>query len=133
MNEEDDDERQSEEWESLYEKVVGLLQRFGVEDPFGKGDYLVVDDNYGWRRQKIEIHNLKMLTVEIVKALQALLKDYPNWAIVMAVDIPGKEHWPLMGFTIRSHEIIDGLQRKFLPEEFRFLKIPGSRPGTGYD
>ena len=33
----------------------------------------------------------------------------------------------------RAREIIDGLLRKHLPEEFRFLKIPGSRPGTGYD
>jgi hypothetical protein len=38
-----------------------------------------------------------------------------------------------MGVTVRRHEIIDGLLRKYLPEPFRFLKIPGSRPGTGYD
>ena len=104
------------------------MARWGVDEPL-----LIVDDNYGWRRQKVEVHNLKMLKAEIVKALQALLKDFPNWTIVMAVDIPGKEHWPVMGFTIRPHGIIDGLLRKVLPEEFLFLKIPGSRPGTGYD
>jgi len=109
------------------------MARWGVDEPLGNGDYLIVDDNYGWRRQKVEVHNLKMLKAEIVKALQALLKDFPNWTIVMAVDIPGKEHWPVMGFTIRPHGIIDGLLRKVLPEEFLFLKIPGSRPGTGYD
>ena len=128
-----DDELQEQEWEALYKLVVKTMAQFGVEEHFGKGDYLVVDDNYGWRRQKIEVHSLKMLRVDIVKALQALLKDFPDWAIVMAVDIPGKEDWPLMGFTIRPHEIIDGLLRKYLPEQFRFLKIPGSRPGTGYD
>lgn len=129
----EDDRQQDLEWESLYKLVVKTLAPWGVDNPFGKGDYLIVDDNYGWRRQKIEVHALKMLKAEIVLELQALLKEYPNWAIVMAVDIPGKEHWPLMGFTIRAHEIVDGLQRKYLPEEFRFLKIPGSRPGTGYD
>lgn len=129
----DDDPQQDREWEALYRLVVQTMARYGVENAFGDGDYLIVDDNYGWRRQKIEVHTLKMLRKEIVQSLQALLKDYPSWAIVMAVDIPGKEHWPLMGFTIRKHEIIDGLVRKYLPDEFKFLKIPGSRPGTGYD
>jgi hypothetical protein len=38
-----------------------------------------------------------------------------------------------MGNTIRRHEIIDGLQRQYLPTRFRNFEIPGSRPGTGYD
>jgi hypothetical protein len=41
--------------------------------------------------------------------------------------------WPPMGVTIRSQEMIDGLQRQYLPPEFQDFKIPGSRPGTGYD
>jgi hypothetical protein len=133
MIEEDHDEQQDKEWNALYQGITHLLTRWGIEDYRGRADYLIVDDNYGYRHQSIEIHNLKMLKVEIVKELQSLLKDYPNWTIVMSVDIPGQEHWPPMGVTIRNHEIIDGLQRKYLPEQFRFLKIPGSRPGTGYD
>ncbi|HVZ52140.1 MAG TPA: hypothetical protein VG986_09250 [Pseudolabrys sp.] len=129
----EDDVQQDKEWNALYQKIVHLLSRWGTEEYRGRADYLIVDDNYGWNRQTIEIHNLKMLKVEIVKELQSLLTDYPNWTIVIAVDIPGQEHWPPMGVTIRAHEIIDGLQRKYLPEQFRFLNIPGSRPGTGYD
>ena len=128
----EDDPQQEQEWEALYQLIVATMAQWGVDNPFGKGDYLIVDDNYGWRRQKLEVQNLKMFKVEIIKALQALLTDFPNWAIVMVVDIVGKEH-PSMGVTIRAHEIIDGLLRKYLPEEFRFLKIPGSRPGTGFD
>ena len=128
-----EDEQQEREWQALYRLVVQTMAKWGVNNAFGKGDYLIVDDNYGWRRQKLEVQNLKMFRVEIIKALQALLKDFPNWAIVMAVDVPGKEHWPSMGVTIRANETIDGLLRKYSPEEFRFLKIPSSRPGTGYD
>ena len=76
-----DDELQEQEWEALYKLVVKTMAQFGVEEHFGKGDYLVVDDNYGWRRQKIEVHSLKMLRVDIVKALQALLKDFPDWQL----------------------------------------------------
>jgi hypothetical protein len=127
------DAQQELEWQSLYKLIVKTMAQWGVDEPFGKGDYLIVDDNYGWRRQKLEVQNLKMFSVEIIKTLQALLKGFPNWEIIMAVDVPGKEHWPSMGVTIRPQIVIDGLLRKYLPEEFRFLKIPGSRPGTGYD
>ena len=127
------DDKQWEEWEGLYAGIKDVLERWGVEDHFGKADYLIVDDNYGTDRQKIEIHSLKMLDPAIVIALRRLLSEYPAWEIVIAVDIPGKESWPPMGLTIRKHEIIDGLRREYLPKEYRSLRYFGSRPGTGYD
>jgi hypothetical protein len=121
-------------WGDLYRKIVVLLRRYGKEEPTGDGDYWVVDDNYGWRRHTVNIFNLKMLNPTVVAALRDLLTDLPDWAIVLALDIPGKEDvWPPMGVTIRRHEIIDGLRREYLPEPYRRLVIPGSRPGTGYD
>ena len=75
-----------------------------------------------------------MLKVVIIAGLRELLRDLPDWEIVMALDVPGKEkEWPPMGLTIRRHEIIDGLSRDHLPEPYKSLVIPGSRPGTGYD
>jgi hypothetical protein len=62
------------------------------------------------------------------------LNDFPEWEIIVVVDIPGKERvWPPMGLTIRKHEIVDRLQREFLPVEFRSLAYKDSRPGTGFD
>jgi hypothetical protein len=125
---------QAEEWERLYERVTKLLARYGKEDAIGNGDYLVVDDNYGWRRSQVEIHNLKMLNPEVVIGLRDLLSDMLGWEITVTVDVPGKEGaWPVMGLTIRKHEIIDGLQRQYFPPEFQNLAYEGSRPGTGYD
>jgi hypothetical protein len=129
----DDEGQQDREWEALYQLVVKTMAKWGVDEPFGKGDYLIVDDNDRWFCQKLEVQNLKIFRVEVIKTLQGLLEDFPNWTIILAVDVLGQEHWPSMGVTIRAHEIIDGLLRNYLPEEFRFLKIPGSRPGTGYD
>ena len=136
----DYDDRQSDAWDALYNEIVKLLNRWGTEDYRGHADYLVVDDDYGWARNTIEIHRLKMLKVEIILALQHLLRrndlvyGIQNWEIVILVDIPGTEgKWPRMGVTIRAGEIIDGLKRQYLPPEFQNFKIPGSRPGTGYD
>jgi len=128
------DEKQVDAWHRLYERVTGVLARYGTEDSGGKGDYWVNEDNYGWRRITIGINNLKMLTPEIVNKLRGLLSELPDWEIVAAVDVPSYEKmWPAMGLTIRKHEIIDGLQRQYFPAEFQGLQYAGSRPGTGYD
>lgn len=128
------DEQQVETWDRLYEQVTGLLARHGKEDSSGVADYWVNADNYGWRRISIGVNNLKMLSPDIVKSLRSLLSELPGWEITLAVDLLEKEKtWPLMGLTIRKHEIIDGLQRQYFPAEFQNLKYEGSRPGTGYD
>jgi hypothetical protein len=75
-----------------------------------------------------------MLRPDIVNSLRTLLFELPEWEITLAVDILSKEEsWPLMGLTIRKQEIIDGLQREYLPAEYQNVKYESSRPGTGYD
>ncbi|SRR6476620_8499766 len=127
------DDRQWAEWKALFGKVKEVLTSWGTEDAFGRADFLIVDDNYGMNRHIVEIHKLRMLKLPVIQQLRSSLRDFPDWEIVMALDIPGKEHWPRMGVTIRKHEIIDGLRRDVLPPEFKDFTIPGSRPGTGYD
>jgi hypothetical protein len=125
---------QERNWGALYDRIAEVLLQFGEEDHFGKADYLIVDDNYGSRRHTIEIHKLHMLRPSVVVMLQGLLQAFPDWEIVVAVDIPGTEGiWPRMGLTIRDREIIDDLQRQFLPTEFQGVAYAGSQRGEGRD
>jgi len=125
---------QERAWDILHEKILKELHEFGTENQFGEGDYLVVTDNYGWPRHTIEIHKLHMLQPAVVNRLRALLSEVAGWEIVVAVDIPGTENiWPRMGLTIRAHEIVDDLQRQYLPAETRHIQYEGSRVGTGLD
>jgi hypothetical protein len=129
-----DDEEQMRTWELLYERIGGLLRKFGVESPVGKGDYWVDDDNPGFRQQKVYLNNLELLKPVVIAALQQLLWERPEWEIMIAVYIPKLgETWPDMGLTIRTHEIIDGLQRQYFPAEFRSIEYEGSRRGTERD
>src|SRR5688572_23178306 len=90
-------------WGLLYDQIRETLQQFGTENYLGEADYLIVDDNYGFYQHKIEIHKLHMLRPDVAKALQPLLREFADWEIVIAVDIPGKENaWPRMGLTIRA-------------------------------
>lgn len=128
------EQAQERSWETLYREIQKILSHFGVEDHFGSADYLLVDDNYGWQRHTIELHKLRMLDPSLVRQLRSLLQSFEGWSIVILVDIPGTEDkWPPMGLIIRKYELIDGLQRDFLPEEFRSVQFEGSRPGTGFD
>ncbi len=130
----EENEARERVWADLYHKVVGLLGQFGNESPFTGGDFFVVDDDYGWRRIIVYVFDLKMLNPQIVAAIRGLLANLPDWEVVYALDVPGKETiWPDMGLTIRKDEIIDGLRREFLPEPYKTIVIPGSRPGTGDD
>ena len=118
----EDRSNQENEWGALFDRIRSEMSRFGAEDFLGRGDFLIVDDNYGARIQTVEIHKLKMLDRTIIKALQELLRDFPKWEIVVVIDIPGTEgHWPAMGLTIGHRAIQDDLQRAYLPAEFRSL------------
>jgi hypothetical protein len=50
-----------------------------------------------------------------------LLKQYPNWEIVIAFGSSG-------AVVIRDDEIIDGLERQSLPKDFKAIAYEGSRP-----
>lgn len=134
MGSNNDEEVQARTWNLLYGRIRGLLQEFGSEDYLRTADCWVDDDNWGHRQHKIYIRNLAMLRPSIVKSLQKLLAEFPTWEIMLAVSVPGPgDAWPDMGLTIRAHEIIDGLQRQYFPNEFQSIMYEGSRRGTERD
>jgi hypothetical protein len=127
-------DKQEREWESLYKEVQAILELHGREDAYGKGDYWILDDNWGTLQHKIEIQNLSLLRPEIIHSLRTLLTRFPHWEIVVAVHVPGTEGaWPPMGVIIRAHEVVDGLQRQYFPREVQAYAYEGSRRGTDRD
>jgi hypothetical protein len=111
-----------------------VLRQFGTEDYRRTADAWIDDDNIGTAQQKIYVLNLHLLRPRVIESLQKILLDYPDWEIMVAVSVPGLgEELPDMGLTIRAHEVIDGLQRQYFPQEFRSLAYASSRPGTERD
>jgi hypothetical protein len=130
---EHDEARREADWTILHDRIAETLDRFGKRDAFGRGDYWLVDEDLGLYRQKLEVQNLNLLQPHIIKSLQALLAGYPDWEIMFRVDVIGKENvWPAMGVIIHDDEIIDDLQREYLPEEFRGIVYEGSKRLSGF-
>ena len=118
------DPHTSRAWRALYEAISALLDRFGRLYENGKGDYWIVDDDWGWYVQKVELQHLDLLRPHVIKALQALLADYLDWLITVQVDVPEKTRiWPGMGLFVYPDKIIDDLQREYLPVEFRDMRF----------
>ncbi len=113
-------EQQEEEWPRLYDLIIQTLDRYGVREAVGEGDYWLFDDNIGWFRHQLEFQNLSLFRPEIIRLLQQLLKNFPDWDITVRVDVPKmRDKWPVMGLVVSCEKIDDELQRQYLPEEFR--------------
>jgi len=125
---------QEREWGELYDRISALLQQFGRVNPLRKGDYWLVNENWGIHQHKLEIQNLRLIGTDVIKSLQKILGKFPDWEIIVAVDIPGKEElWPSMGLTIRQEEIVDGLQRQYLPDAYQQIVYDTARPASMWD
>ncbi len=115
-------------WLSIRHGSQQLLSRVGTENAFGEGDFWVLDDYWNNRENLIYVTNPDLLQPSVVLGLQALLKELPDWAIVVAVDVTQKGlAWPPMGLTIHRHEIVDELRREYLPPQLHDLHYPGAR------
>lgn len=125
---EHNESRRAAEWQVLHDHITELLDRFSKKDPFGRGGYWLVDEDWGAYRQKLEVQDLNLLQPHTIKSLQALLAGYPDWEIMFRVDVIGKENeWPAMGLVIHEDEIVDDLHREYLPDKFRDFVYEGSR------
>jgi hypothetical protein len=117
------DAEQCREWAILYDQIKSVIQQYGQEnDGAEEKNYLLVDDNLGLYKHKIEANKLELAQPVVVQSLQKLLTGYPNWEIVVAL---GRRFG---GLVIRDDEIMDGLRRENLPKEFQTIKYEGSRP-----
>jgi hypothetical protein len=122
----DFDQRLDEEWQALYAELTSLLERHGKQDPFGDGDFWIVDDSWGSPQHKVCIFRLPFLTRPLALEIQRLIRQYSlPWEVLLSLDNP--EHRPTpddLGVTVRKADIEeawsqDRMQRAF-GSEFRW-------------
>lgn len=94
------------EWKLLYEAVRAVCAKHGTEDPYGKGDYWVVDDNWGGVSQKLVVSSPTFLTPTLVAQLAdciARTQLYGAQILVgLELNVPGGKLPLMMGLMIDS-------------------------------
>lgn len=104
---------QDREWEFLYAALGEVLRRFGVDDPYGDGDYWINDDNWGDHSCKVEVARAGFLTPELIASVQVTLQGYPSWRVILQVNEPvGPAPTSTASFTVRH----DGVEAVGTPK-----------------
>jgi hypothetical protein len=78
---------QAMEWEALFAELAGLLEGYGTQDPYGDGDFWIVDDNYGSAQHKVCVTRLMFLTRPVAVEVQRVLRKYSlPWEVLFSLD-----------------------------------------------
>ncbi len=93
------------EWQALYGSLLAALRRHGVHDPFGGGDFYLVEDDYGSTQHKIECSSASAFTPALAEEIQQVLKPFDRpWQVIVALPAVGAtEH----GFAITKGACVE--------------------------
>lgn len=81
------EDRQAKEWQALYAELGAVLEQHGVQNPYGDGDFWIVDDNYGSSQHKVCVTRLSFLTRPLAVEVQRLLPKYSlAWEVLFSLD-----------------------------------------------
>jgi hypothetical protein len=77
----------SEEWQALFNVLHRELAPLGIEDAFRKGDYWLVDDDYGDTTQKLCVWQPSFLQPSLIDLLQKALGSYGDWRLMVQIEV----------------------------------------------
>jgi hypothetical protein len=97
----------AQEWKVLYSELRAVLEKHGREDPFGNGDFWVVDDDYGSPQHKVCVTRVSFLTRPLALEVQRLIRKYSrSWEVLFAFDLNDSRKDPSdLGITVRKADI----------------------------
>lgn len=93
------------DWEVLYSEINALLDRYGKRDG---GDFLVVEDDYGYMQQKVECSVAGWYRPAMTDAIQRLLQPYADaWEVIIVGETSSNSPFALSIFKdkIRAHAV----------------------------
>ena len=114
------------EWRKLYNALRTVVRRFGEESPYGDGDFWLVEHDWGGYSQKLCIFRVRLLSQELVEAVQELLRSsFPNWSVLCQFEVVGAtEKVPPEGIVIFGGHVVEhwdkALLRRILGSAFQW-------------
>jgi len=111
----------AEVWRELYSLLRALCLRSGVESPYGKGDFWIVDDDWGGQLHKICVFRISFITKRLVGDIQALLQtQFADWGVMFQLEILNAvETIPPEGLVVYADAIEEAWDRDLLIRVFQ--------------
>ena len=97
--------QRASDWEALYAEINDLLDHYGKRDG---GDFLVVEDDYGYMQQKVECSVAGWYRPAMTLAIQTLLQPYADaWEVIVVGETGSNKPFALSIFKdkIREHAV----------------------------
>jgi len=118
----DADAKQDTEWRLLYAKLSALLESAGEPDPYGNGDYWLVDDNWGSRQHKLCVFRIEALTTTLIEEIQKILKPFGReWELLVALDLQDKRYTGgPEGMVVTADRVRELWDRRLLKEQLGY-------------
>jgi hypothetical protein len=118
----DADTEQDAERRLLYAKLSGLLESAGESDPFGDGDYWLVDDNWGSRQHKLCVFRIESITSTLIEEIQKILKPFGvEWEVLVALDLKDKKYTGgPEGMLIKANSVRELWDKRLLKEQLGY-------------
>ena len=70
----------------MYQSLEQTLSKLGRNDPFGEGDYFLIDDDYGTYQHKVECSKESFLRSRALLDTQELLSQYEGpWEVIFVL------------------------------------------------
>lgn len=115
-------EMQAFQWEQSYAAILAILNRHGVENAFGEGDFWLLDDNYGCREHLVYVFRMAALRQGLAAELQSLLRApaLEGWSIRIALDLRPADGEPVRpeGIIVFAHAVEEHWNRHALHARF---------------
>lgn len=108
------------ETQAMYDELGELLAQYGKSDPFGNGDFWIVDDKWGSSSHVVCIFNISFLTPQLATEVQRLLQGrFPAGRVRFQIEVlePNIEI-PLPGIRVLAGEIIEDWDRAKMKANF---------------
>jgi hypothetical protein len=111
---------QDEAWQALYAKLQACLAGHGNEDPYGNGDFWLVDDDWGGPQHKVCVFRLGFLTPALCAEVQRMLGGFPpTWQVLFALDTPNvHRHAEDLGVSVTKFGIAEQWSRVRMSQTF---------------
>jgi hypothetical protein len=115
------------EFEPLCDEVRLTLEAVAQREGLGPERSFWIYEDYPGNHNVVLIAKAELMQPDVIADLQRVLDRFPAWILVITPDHIPTRGEPVTFIEVRHDEIVDGLDRRYLPPAYSAIRYPGAR------